>query len=88
MRACQRQMVSDVTVINGEHCKIMEKFELWRSGMEYKGLRVNMDKTKILVCHAKPVQSGKPSGKWPCGVCGERGWPKLHSLHSVWEVDT
>ena len=34
-----------------------------------QGLRVNMDKTKILVCRAKPVQSGKPSGKWPCGVC-------------------
>ena len=30
-----------------------------------------MDKTKILVCCAKPVQSGKPSGKWPCGVCGK-----------------
>ena len=49
----------------------MEKFELYRSGMEDKGLRVNMDKTKILVCRAKPVQSGKPSGKWPCGVCGK-----------------
>ena len=30
--------------------------------MEDKGLRVNMDKTKILVCRAKPVQSGRP--KW------------------------
>ena len=39
--------------------------------MEDKGLRVHMDKTKILVCYAKPVQSGKPSGKWPCGVCGK-----------------
>ena len=35
--------------------------------MKDKGLRVNMDKTKILVCRAKPVQTGKPSGKWPCG---------------------
>ena len=26
--------------------------------MEDKGLRVNMDKRKILVCRAKPVQSG------------------------------
>ena len=33
------------------------------------GLRVNMDKTKILVCRAKPVQSGK--AKCPCGVCGK-----------------
>ena len=38
--------------------------------MEDKGLRVNMDKTKILVCRAKPVQSRKPSGM--CGVCGKR----------------
>ena len=66
----------------------MEKLELWRYGMEDKGLRVNMDKAKILVCRAKSVHSGKPSGKWPCGVCGKGGWPKLNSLHSVWEVDT
>ena len=34
----------------------MEKFELWRSGMKDKGLRVNMDKTKILLWNrAKPV---------------------------------
>ena len=39
--------------------------------MEDKGLRVNMDKTKILVCCAKPVQSGKPSAKWLCGVYGK-----------------
>ena len=39
--------------------------------MKDKGLRVNMDKTKILVCRPKPVESGKPSGKWPCGVCGK-----------------
>src|SRR5580704_15272423 len=51
--------------------KLMEKFKLWRSGMEDKGLRVNMDNTKILVCRPKPVQSGKSSGKWPCSVCGK-----------------
>ena len=47
----------------------MEKFELWRCGMEDKGLRVNMDITKV--CRAKPVQNGTPSGKWPYGVCGK-----------------
>ena len=56
--------------------------------MEDKDLRVNMDKTKILACRAKPVQTGKPSGKWPCGVCGKGVWLQLNSLHSVWEVDT
>ena len=58
--------------------------------MEDKVLRVNFDKTKILVCRAKPVQSGKPSGKWPCGVCGKGVFaqPKLNSLHSVCEMDS
>ena len=62
----------DLDLMAESEDKLMEKFELWRSGMEDKGLRVNMDKTKILVCRAKPVQSGKPSGKWPCGVCDKR----------------
>ena len=57
----------DLDLMAESEDKLMEKFELWRSGMENKGLRVNMDKTKILVCRAKPVESGKPSGKWPCG---------------------
>ena len=43
--------------------ELIEKFELLRSEMEDKGLRVNIDKTKILVCRAKPVESGKPSGQ-------------------------
>ena len=45
----------------------MEKFELWRSGIEDKDLKFNMDmETKILVCRAKPVQSGK--AKWQVAV--------------------
>ena len=49
--------------------KLMETFQLWTSVVE-DSLRVNMDKRKILVCCAKPVQSGKPlaSGR---GVCGK-----------------
>ena len=53
----------DLDLMAESEDKLMEKFELWRSGLEDKGLRVNMDKTKILVCRAKPVQSGKPSGR-------------------------
>jgi Reverse transcriptase (RNA-dependent DNA polymerase) len=51
--------------------ELMEKFHVWKSGMEDKGLRVNMGKTKIMVIHPEPAQSRKPSGKWPCGVCGK-----------------
>ena len=36
--------------------------------MEAKGLRVNMEKTKIMIC-GKNLHSLKDSGKHPCGVC-------------------
>jgi len=41
----------------------------WKSGMEDKGLRVNMGKTKVMRCQ---VGSGQveESGKYPCGICG------------------
>src|SRR5580693_8501441 len=51
--------------------ELTEKFEVWKSEMEAKGLRVNMGKTKKMVIRAKPALSGQPSGKWPCGVCGK-----------------
>lgn len=42
----------------------------WKSGMEVKGLRVNMEKTKVMRCE---VGSGQvlESGNFPCGVCGK-----------------
>src|SRR5580693_1009012 len=50
---------------------LTERFEVWISEMEAKGLRVNMGKTKIMVICAKPPLSGQPSGKWPCWVYGK-----------------
>src|SRR6266446_4178714 len=37
-------------------------------GMEEKGLRVNMGKTKVMKCQVRAGQA-ENSGKWPCGVC-------------------
>ena len=41
---------------------------LWKEGMEGKGLRINLGKTKVMVRKVKsePVED---SGKWPCGIC-------------------
>ena len=36
--------------------------------MENKGLRVNMEKTKVMIC-GKGLDTIKPSGKYPCSVC-------------------
>ena len=46
----------------------MEKLRKWRQGMEAKGLRVNVGKTKVTQCRVSRFQN-EDSGKYPCGVC-------------------
>lgn len=45
-----------------------EKVKLWKIGMEEKGLRVNMGKTKILVSGPQ-LDLLKKTGKYPCAIC-------------------
>ena len=48
--------------------ELLEKVKRWKDGMERKGLRVNIGKTKVMKCciNSTPLSD---SGKWPCGVC-------------------
>ena len=49
---------------------LMEKIKIWKEGLESKGLKVNIGKTKVMKCHgAANVQV--ESGKYPCGICGK-----------------
>jgi hypothetical protein len=47
---------------------LIEMIIKWKTGMEEKGLRVNMGKTKVMRCQAGAGQVAK-TGKYPCGVC-------------------
>ena len=47
---------------------LLEKVRKWKEGMEEKGLRVNVGKTKIMWCRVSEGQA-KDSGEHPCGVC-------------------
>ena len=49
----------------------MEKLKLWKDNMENKGLRVNIGKTKVMIC-GKDLDTIKPSGKYPCSACRKR----------------
>ena len=49
---------------------LMENLRRWKESLEAKGMRVNMGKTKVMKCGIRK-ESSKPSGKWPCGVCGK-----------------
>ena len=47
---------------------LVVKIKRWKEGMELKGLRVNMGKTKVMCCNVGFGQR-ENSGKWPCAVC-------------------
>ena len=42
----------------------------WKKGMELKGLRVNIGKTKVMRCQVR-IGQAEDSGKYPCGMCRE-----------------
>lgn len=49
--------------------EVFQKFETWKAALEQRGLKINIEKTKLMVTgrqHSKNVQSGR----WPCGCCG------------------
>ena len=51
---------------------LMEKLRKWKKGMELKGLRVNIGKTKVMRCQVR-IGQAEDSGKYPCGVCTVAG---------------
>ena len=42
----------------------------WKSSIEKRGMKVNLEKTKAMVTGKKQQETMK-SGKWPCGCCGK-----------------
>ena len=43
----------DFVIIAESLDELVQKIELWKNGMEAKGLRVNMPKTKVMICEAE-----------------------------------
>jgi hypothetical protein len=60
----------DLVLMAESEVELVEKIRKWKSGMEDKGLRVNMGKTKVMRCGVDAGQVQK-SGKYPCGVCSK-----------------
>ena len=58
----------DLVLMEESKEKLIAKIEQWKKGLEGKGLRVNMGKTKVMTCEVSRGQV-EDSGKWPCGVC-------------------
>jgi len=58
----------DLALLAESEEKLLEKIGLWKRRMEEKGLKVNMDKTKVMRCRVRYGQL-EDSGKYPCSVC-------------------
>ena len=59
----------DLVVIAETEEDLVNRLDEWKKNMENRGVRVNMNKTKVMISgeRQKPVQK---AARWPCGVCG------------------
>jgi len=60
----------DLTLVDEERRKLRERLLEWKGAMEAKGLKINMQKTKVMEIGEERSNSKlKPTCEWPCGVC-------------------
>ena len=59
----------DLVVIAENEQDLINKLNEWKNNVENRGMRVNMNKTKVMISgeRQKPVQK---AARWSCGVCG------------------
>jgi len=59
----------DLVVIAETEDDLIKRLNEWKDIVENKGMRVNMNKTKVTMCkeHQKLIQK---AARWSCGVCG------------------
>ena len=63
-------LYADDLVLTSETIKVLrEQFWQWKEAFEYKGLKVNLRKTKVVVSRAEGEVS--VSKVDPCGICGK-----------------
>jgi hypothetical protein len=61
----------DLCLIAEAEEELVERIICWKNAMKLKGLRVNMDKMKVMCCEVRTKQA-ENSGRWPCAVCKAR----------------
>ena len=60
----------DLVLLADSEDDLKRKLQRWKNGLEEKGLRVNVGKTKVMKCGVG-LQKVVDSRKYPCGVCGK-----------------
>ena len=60
--------VDDLVLMADSMEELMVKLGKWKESLETKGLRVNLSKTKLMLCSDRDRQP-QACGKYPCGIC-------------------
>ena len=58
----------DRMIADEDDSQLVVKLSSWKKNLEMHGLRVNLEKTKVLIS-GSGLGTLKDSGKYPCGVC-------------------
>ena len=58
----------DLVIIPETFEGLMTKMAVWKNGLESKGLKVNMGKSKVMIS-GRDLYTLQTSGKYPCVVC-------------------
>ena len=60
----------DLAVIAETEEELIERLREWKENVESKGMRVNMNKTKVLISGERQMVRQKDI-RWTCGVCSK-----------------
>jgi len=83
---CELLYANDLVVIAGSEEEVIRKLIFWNEGLEKKGLRVNLSKTKLVV-GGERRNTKKTVGKWPYAVC-DKGVVSNLEQYSEWLTET
>jgi len=61
--------VDDLVVIAETEEDSIKRLNEWKNNVENKGMRVNMNKTKVMISGERQKTLQK-AARWSCGVCG------------------
>jgi len=59
----------DFIVIAETEEDLIKRLNEWKNNVENRGMRVNMNKTKVMISGERQKPARK-TARWPCGICG------------------
>jgi len=63
----------DLAVIAETEEELIKRLNEWKDKVESKGMRINMNKTKVMISEERQKVKQK-AVRWPCGVCTLQCW--------------